>query len=187
MRASGLSTLLTTSTTGRRSSSALRSTKRVWGSGPSLASTSSSTPSTIVRARSTSPPKSAWPGVSTMLIFVSPSWIAVFFARIVIPFSRSRSVESMTRSPTSWFARKEPDCQSIASTSVVLPWSTCAMMATFLRSSRVESSEEAMARQGSGRRYGGRAARPSPPDPYSATSRSSCASSSSTVRGLEPS
>ncbi len=27
------------------------------------------TPSTILRARSTSPPKSAWPGVSTMLIF----------------------------------------------------------------------------------------------------------------------
>ena len=29
------------------------------------------TPSTILRARSTSPPKSAWPGVSTMLILVS--------------------------------------------------------------------------------------------------------------------
>ena len=43
------SILLTTSTTGRRASSALRSTKRVCGSGPSLASTSSSTPSTIVR------------------------------------------------------------------------------------------------------------------------------------------
>ena len=37
-------------------------------SGPSEASTSSSTPSTIDRARSTSPPKSACPGVSTMLI-----------------------------------------------------------------------------------------------------------------------
>jgi hypothetical protein len=57
----GRSTLLTTSTIGSRASSALRSTKRVWGSGPSLASTSSSTPSTIVMPRSTSPPKSAWP------------------------------------------------------------------------------------------------------------------------------
>ena len=69
MRASGRSTLLTTSTTGSCGSSALRSTKRVCGSGPSLASTSSRTPSTIVSPRSTSPPKSAWPGVSTMLIF----------------------------------------------------------------------------------------------------------------------
>ena len=47
-----------------------------------------------------------------------------------MPFSRSRSIESMTRSATSWFSRKEPDCQSIASTSVVLPWSTCATIAT---------------------------------------------------------
>ncbi len=36
--------------------------------GPSAASTSSSTPSTMFMMRSTSPPKSAWPGVSTMLI-----------------------------------------------------------------------------------------------------------------------
>ena len=49
-RASGRSTLLTTRTTGRRASSAFRSTNRVWGSGPSEASTSSSTPSTIVSA-----------------------------------------------------------------------------------------------------------------------------------------
>ena len=58
--------------TGRRASSVLRSTKRVWGSGPSAASTSRSTPSTMVSPRSTSPPKSAWPGVSMMLIFTSP-------------------------------------------------------------------------------------------------------------------
>ena len=54
-----------------RRSSALRSTKRVCGSGPSDASTSSITPSTIDSVRSTSPPKSAWPGVSTMLIRMS--------------------------------------------------------------------------------------------------------------------
>ena len=71
MRASGRSILLMTMIGVRRRSSAFRSTKRVCGSGPSDASTSSSTPSTIDSVRSTSPPKSAWPGVSTMLISVS--------------------------------------------------------------------------------------------------------------------
>ena len=42
----------------------------------------------------------------------------------------------MTRSSTSWPVRKAPDCQSIASTSVVLPWSTWATIAMFRRSSR---------------------------------------------------
>src|SRR5688572_6394644 len=45
----------------------------------------------------------------------------------------------MTRSATSWLARKAPDCHSMASTSVVLPWSTWATIATLRRSSRVES------------------------------------------------
>jgi hypothetical protein len=59
---------------GSRALSALRRTNRVCGSGPSLASTSSSTPSTMVRPRSTSPPKSACPGVSMMLMTTgSPS------------------------------------------------------------------------------------------------------------------
>src|SRR5256714_7728405 len=53
-----------------------------------------------------------------------------------MPFSRSRSVESMTRSMTSEPARNAPVCHSMASTSVVFPWSTCATMATFRRSSR---------------------------------------------------
>src|SRR4051812_20881353 len=136
MRASGRSILLITRITGSRASSALRRTKRVCGSGPSEASTSSKIPSTIVRPRSTSPPKSACPGVSTMFS-LTPLWrTAVFFARIVMPFSRSRSIESMTRSATSWFWRKAPDCQSMASTSVVLPWSTWATIATLRRSSR---------------------------------------------------
>ena len=137
MRASGRSTLLTTSTTGRRAWRALRSTNRVWGSGPSEASTRRSTPSTMVRPRSTSPPKSAWPGVSMMLILTPPWSTAVFLARMVMPFSRSRSPESMTRSLTSWLSRKAPDCQSMASTSVVFPWSTWATMATLRMSSRV--------------------------------------------------
>jgi hypothetical protein len=43
-------------------------TKRVCGIGPSIASTTSRTESTMDITRSTSPPKSACPGVSTMLI-----------------------------------------------------------------------------------------------------------------------
>ncbi len=54
-----------------------------------------------------------------------------------MPFSRSRSPESMTRSFTDWLSRKAPDCHSMASTNVVLPWSTWATMATLRISSRV--------------------------------------------------
>ena len=50
-----------------------------------------------------------------------------------MPFSRSRSVESMTRSTTSWLARNAPVWRSMASTRVVLPWSTWATMATLRR------------------------------------------------------
>src|ERR1019366_2520618 len=55
----------------------------------------------------------------------------VFFARIVMPRSFSRSLLSMIRSvpETASFARNVPDCFSRQSTSVVLPWSTCAMIA----------------------------------------------------------
>src|SRR5215469_17355346 len=109
--------------------SALRVTKRVCGMGPSTASTSSSTPSTMDSTRSTSPPKSACPGVSTMLMRVPPYSMAQFFARMVMPRSRSMSLESMMRSPRRSWAAKVPDCFSRQSTRVVLPWSTCAMMA----------------------------------------------------------
>ena len=54
-----------------------------------------------------------------------------------MPFSRSRSPESITRSAMCALARNAPDCHSMASTSVVLPWSTCATMATLRRSSLV--------------------------------------------------
>src|SRR5918999_286047 len=81
-----------------------------------------------------------------MLIVSPPCRTAVFLARIVMPFSRSRSPESMTRSSTSWFSRNAPDCQSMASTSVVLPWSTWATIATFRRSSRVEKGMRARLR-----------------------------------------
>ena len=54
------------------------------------------------------------------------------FAMMVIPRSRSRSMESMMRSLTSWFSLKTPVCLSMPSTSVVFPWSTWAIMAMFL-------------------------------------------------------
>jgi hypothetical protein len=43
-------------------------TNFVWVIGPSVAQTTRQTPSTISIIRSTYPPKSWWPGVSTMLI-----------------------------------------------------------------------------------------------------------------------
>ena len=52
----------------RSSSSAFFNTNLVWGIGPSKASTTRITPFTILRTRSTSPPKSAWPGVSENLV-----------------------------------------------------------------------------------------------------------------------
>ncbi len=54
-----------------------------------------------------------------------------------MPFSRSRSIESMTRSTTAWLSRNTPVWRSIASTSVVLPWSTWATIATLRRSARM--------------------------------------------------
>ena len=69
-RASGRSTLFTVTIGRRPSSSAFLRTNRVWGIGPSAASTTRRTASTSFRTRSTSPPKSLCPGVSTMLIFV---------------------------------------------------------------------------------------------------------------------
>ena len=68
-RASGRSILLITTIGCKPHSSALVSTNRVCGIGPSAASTSTSAPSANRSTRSTSPPKSAWPGVSIRLIF----------------------------------------------------------------------------------------------------------------------
>ena len=58
-RAPSRSILLTTIMMARPASMAWRRTKRVWGMGPSAASTSSRAPSAMRRTRSTSPPKSA--------------------------------------------------------------------------------------------------------------------------------
>src|SRR6185312_7800085 len=48
---------------------------------------------------------------------------------MVMPRSRSKSLESMTRSATTSLERNAPLWRNMASTSVVLPWSTWAMMA----------------------------------------------------------
>ena len=104
-RASGRSILLI-ATIGRRPTfSALPTTNLVCGIGPSAASTSTITPSTIDRMRSTSPPKSAWPGVSTMLMRVSFQTTEVALARIVMPRSFSRSFEVHRR------ARRRAGCR----------------------------------------------------------------------------
>ena len=99
-RASGLSTLFTATIGLRPIFSALPTTNLVCGIGPSEASTRTIAPSTMDKMRSTSPPKSAWPGVSTILIRVSFHAIDAALAMIVIPRSFSRSFESMTRSTT---------------------------------------------------------------------------------------
>ena len=119
--APGLSTLFTTTIGTRLSAKALLKTNLVCGIGPSKASTTSITPSTILSTRSTSPPKSACPGVSTIFIFISLYFTAVFFDRIVIPLSFSISFESITLSATCSFSLKVPLCFKRASTSVVLP------------------------------------------------------------------
>ncbi len=149
-RASGLSTLLTQTIGFRPIFSALPTTNLVCGIGPSAASTSTIAPSTIDRMRSTSPPKSAWPGVSTMLMRVSFHTTEVALARMVMPRSRSRSLESITRSATRWFSRKAPDCCSSRSTSVVLPWSTWAMMAMLRSFMRVQAFGAARIERGGG-------------------------------------
>ena len=105
------------------------------------------------RRRRGGPPRRPWPGpldftaevgvaggVDDVDLGRRPSRTEVFLARMVMPFSRSRSVESMTRSSTSWLARNAPVCQSMASTSVVLPWSTWAMIAA-LRSGAADMKQ----------------------------------------------
>ena len=71
-----------------------------------------------------------------MLILVLPYRTGVFLARIVMPRSRSRPA-SITRSTRCSCSANVPDWRRSASTSVVLPWSTWAMIAMFRMSDRV--------------------------------------------------
>jgi len=61
-------------------------------------------PSRTRSARSTSIVKSTWPGVSMTLICVSPHWQCVAADWMVMPFSRSSSIESIL-APTPSFPR----------------------------------------------------------------------------------
>ena len=130
--APGLSILFITTIGFKFNANDFFNTSLVCGIAPSNASTNKSTPSTVFNTLSTSPPKSACPGVSTMFIFTSLYITAVFFDNIVIPLSFSWSFESITLSATCSFSLNTWLCLSSASTSVVLPWSTCAIIAMFL-------------------------------------------------------
>jgi hypothetical protein len=68
-------------------------------------------------------------GVSTMLMRVSFQTTEVHLARMVMPRSRSRSLRIHGALGHLLVSRNVPDCLSSWSTSVVLPWSTWAMMA----------------------------------------------------------
>ncbi len=88
------------------------------------------------RVRSTSLEKSAWPGVSIKLTLTSPTRMAAFLAKTVIPRSRSSSLLSMIKVPAASASRKVLLCLSRPSTRVVLPWSTWAMTAMLRRVAR---------------------------------------------------
>src|SRR5439155_424984 len=64
---------------------------------------------------------------------------------MVMPRSRSRSFESMTRSWMCSCAAKVPDCCSSLSTSVVLPWLAWVMMATLRRARGMGAESERVA------------------------------------------
>ena len=55
-----------------------------------------------------------------------------FLARMVMPRSRSSSLLSIINSPAASLSRNRCPANSILSTRVVLPWSTWAIIATFL-------------------------------------------------------
>mmetsp|Transcript_152615 Transcript_152615/g.487666 ORF Transcript_152615/g.487666 Transcript_152615/m.487666 type:complete len:216 (-) Transcript_152615:165-812(-) len=114
-------------------------TNFVCGMGPSCASTKSTHASAMFKMRSTSPPKSACPGVSMRLILTPLYSRAAFLARIVIPRSASKTLLSMDAKAASSLPRV---CFMRLFESVVLPWSTCAMMAMLRMSSRMYSSGE---------------------------------------------
>ena len=82
-----------------------------------MAHTTKQTASTMDMMRSTSPPKSEWPGVSTMLILWPPKVTLVHFERIVIPRSYSSTFESIAR----YSVKLIPLYLSRQSTNVVLP------------------------------------------------------------------
>ena len=125
--ACGRSILFTTGTISSPFSIARYAFASVCASIPCAASTTSSAPSHAWSERETSYVKSTWPGVSIRL----SSWpfheTRTACALIVIPRSRSRSIES-----SSWARMSRAETASVISrmrsASVDLPWSMCAMI-----------------------------------------------------------
>lgn len=106
------STLLMTTIGLRPLSRAFDKTNFVCVIGPSVASTRSRTPSTILSTRSTSPPKSAWPGVSTMFRRTPFQFTAVTLLRIVTPELSIRGISATKQMHLSLFP--VPCCPSLA-------------------------------------------------------------------------
>mmetsp|Transcript_56341 Transcript_56341/g.151631 ORF Transcript_56341/g.151631 Transcript_56341/m.151631 type:complete len:201 (+) Transcript_56341:544-1146(+) len=104
-------------------------TNFVCGMGPSCASTNSTHASAMFKMRSTSPPKSACPGVSMRLILTPLYSRAAFLAKIVIPRSASKTLLSMDAKAASSLPRV---CFMRLFESVVLPWSTWPTVPKFM-------------------------------------------------------
>ena len=135
-RASGRSILLITTIGFSPHSRALESTNRVCGIGPSAASTSTSAPSAMRSTRSTSPPKSAWPGrVDHVDLHALVMQGDVLGQDRDAPLAlqlvgvEDAIAHQLARAELAALAEQ-------ASTSVVLPWSTWAMMAMLRMSLR---------------------------------------------------
>ena len=99
--APGRSILLTKKSAGTRYRTAWRQTTSVCGSTPPTAHRTTTAPSKTRRDRSTSAVKSTCPGVSTMLIWWSRQWQVMAAEVIVIPLSRSCSIQSIVALPSS--------------------------------------------------------------------------------------
>ncbi len=125
--AEGRSILLTTGTISSSFSIARYALASVCASIPCAASTTSSAPSQACRLRETSYVKSTCPGVSIRLSSCPFQWTRTACALIVIPRSRSRSIESSSWSRMSRSATVSVSCR-IRSASVDFPWSMWAMI-----------------------------------------------------------
>ncbi len=125
--ADGRSILFTTGTISRLFSIARYAFATVCASIPCAASTTSSAPSHAWSDRETSYVKSTCPGVSIRFSWCPFQSTRTAWALIVIPRSRSRSIESSSCSRISRPVTV-PVTSRMRSASVDLPWSMCAMI-----------------------------------------------------------
>ncbi len=125
--AAGRSILFTTGTISRPFSIARYALASVCASIPWAASTTRSAPSHAWSERDTSYVKSTWPGVSMRLSSCPFHETRTACALIVMPRSRSRSIESRSCARISR-AETASVTSRMRSASVDLPWSMCAMI-----------------------------------------------------------